>query len=103
MPENNEMNNVAIETAETVTEAVQNAPDTTTNNSFTNRHPILTALGITAALPAAVVFGAWAMGKLCDGADKLGNKWHNWRADVKAKKAAKKATETIVVEQKENA
>lgn len=102
MPENNEMNNVAIETAtETVGEAVLNAA--TTDTTFSTQHPYLTAIGITAALPAAVVFGAWAMCKLCDGADKLGVKWHNWRADVKAKKAAKKATETIVVEQKENA
>lgn len=103
MPENNEMNNVAIETAtETVTEAVQNAPATTDTTFFT-QHPILTAIGTTAAISGAVVFGAWAMGKLCEGADKLGVKWNNWRADVKAKKAAKKATETIVVEQEENA
>ncbi len=103
MPENNEMNNVAIETAaETVTEAVRNAP-ATTDTTFSTQHPFLTAIGITAAIPAAAVFGVWAMGKLCDGADKLGDKWRNWRADVKAKKAAKKATETIVVEQEKNA
>ena len=102
MPENNEMNNVAIETAETVTEAVQNA-SATTDTTFSAQHPILTVIGTAAAISGAAVFGAWATGKLCDGADKLANKWRNWRADVKAKKAAKNATETIVAEQEENA
>ena len=104
MPENNEMNNVAIETAaETVTEAVQNAP-ATTDTTFSAQHPILTAIGTTAAISGAVVFGAWATGKLCDGADKLADKWRNWRVDVRAKKAAKNNEPIeVTVEQKENA
>lgn len=104
MPENNEMNNVAIETAaETVTEAVQNAP-ATTDTTFSTQHPYLTAIGTTAAISGAVVFGMWAMGKLCDGADKLGDKWHNWRQNRKAKKAAKSNEPIeVTIEQEENA
>ena len=105
MPENNEMNTVAVETAtEAVTEAAQNAPDTTTNNSFTNQHPVLAACAVAAGVTGSMVIGAWAAEKLTNVADSLSEKWHNWRQNRKAKKAAKNNEPIeVTVEQKENA
>lgn len=104
MPENNEMNTVAVETAtEAVTEAVQNAPDTTKNDSFTNQHPVLAACAVAAGVTGSMVIGAWVAEKLTNAADSLSEKWHNWRQNRKAKKATKNNEPIEVVNQEEDA
>ena len=104
MPENNEMNTVAVETAtEAVTEAVQNAPDTTTNNSFPDQHPVLAACAVVAGVAGSMVIGAWVAEKLTKTADSLSEKWRNWWQNRKAKKATKNNEPIEVVNQEEDA
>ena len=103
MPENNEMNTVAVDTAaEAVTEAVETATETA-KNTFSNQHPFIAAFGAAAGLAGSAVLGAWVTCKVCDWVDQLPDRWHSWRADVKAKKAAKQNKPIEVdVEQEEN-
>lgn len=103
MPENNEMNTVVETATEAATEAVQTVPEVT-NPTFANQHPYTTAFLTSAGITGAAVAGAYVTWKVCEWAEGIPERWRNWRANVKAKKAAKanKPIE-VVAEQEENA